>query len=65
MSSAGGSGNSRELLAKHESGHAVGFLSLDWALDYVTIAGSRGRTLPVNPYLGTIGQRLLVLSWVN
>src|SRR5205823_3924307 len=33
-----------------------------WALDYVTIAGPRGRTLPVNPYLGTIGQRLLVAA---
>ena len=62
MSSAGGSGNSREFLAKHESGHAVGFLSLGWELDYVTIAGPRGRTLPVNPYLGTIGQRLLVAA---
>ena len=41
MISAGGSGNSREFLAKHESGHAVGFLSLGWALDYVTIAELR------------------------
>jgi hypothetical protein len=62
MVSAGGSGNSREFLAKHESGHAVGFLSLGWALDSVTIAEPRGRTLPVNPYLGTIGQRLLVAA---
>ena len=64
MSSAGGAGNSREFLAKHESGHAVGFLALGWELNYVTITvdGSqpRGRTLPVNPYLGTTGQRLLV-----
>jgi len=66
MGSAGGSGNSREFLAKHESGHAVGFLALGWELDYATISvggsQSRGRTLPVNPYAGTTGQRLLVAA---
>ena len=66
MISAGGSGNSREFLAKHESGHVVGFLALGWELNYVTITtdGSqlRGRTLPVNPYLGTTEQRLLVAA---
>jgi len=66
MSSAGGAGNSREFIAKHESGHAVGFLALGWELNYVTITvdGSqlRGRTQPVDPHLGTTGQRLLVAA---
>ena len=66
MGSAGGAGNSREFRAEHESGHAVGFLALGWELDYVTITvdGSqpRGHTQPVNPFLGTTGQRLLVAA---
>lgn len=66
MSSIGGAENSREFLAKHESGHAVGFLALGWKLKCVTIAtdGSqlRGRTVPVNPYVGKTGQRLLVAA---
>ena len=66
MRSAGGAGNSREFRAEHESGHAVGFLALGWELDYVTITvdGSqpRGHTQPVNPFLGTTGQRLLVAA---
>lgn len=66
MSSVGGVGNSREFIAKHESGHAVAFLALGWELSYVTIASGgpepRGQTMPVDPYLGTIGQRLLVAA---
>ncbi|MBR7833614.1 hypothetical protein KDL01_10080 [Actinospica durhamensis] len=51
--------------AIHEAGHAAAFIALGWELDYVTLSfdgSGRGRTVPVDPYLGTIGQRRLVAA---
>ncbi|MGH3277269.1 MAG: hypothetical protein ACRDNZ_23440 [Streptosporangiaceae bacterium] len=59
-------GNSREYIARHESGHAVGYWSQGIPLAYVTIVGHgsqpRPHTQPVDPAQAGYGQKILAYA---